>query len=73
VRLINEKKCHLRELSSKGASKLKIGDELRVITRKGRTFDGILFDFKEGYLQTVSGLGILILFPLSALTNIYQL
>ena len=71
--LKNNNECLLKELTKNKIVKLKKGDELKIVTKKGKAFEGILFDFKEGYLQTISGLGILILFPISSLTNIYQI
>jgi hypothetical protein len=65
--------CFLEKLKKEGKLSLEKGNEVKVVTKKGVAFEGILFDFKEDYLQTVTALGILILFPLSSLTNIYQL
>lgn len=49
---------------------LKKGDELRIITKTGRKFRGILYDIKEGYLHTVESLGIIIIFPINSLASI---
>ena len=73
MRLKKKNNCLLEQFCDEGEIILKKGDELKIITKKGRVFEGILFDFKEGYLQTISTLGILIFFPLNSLSNIYQL
>lgn len=62
--------CLLKELESGKCPKIKKGDELKIITKTGRTFRGILYDVKEGYLHTVEALGILIIFPITSLSSI---
>ncbi len=62
--------CLLKQLREGKRPKIKKGDELKIVTKSGRTFRGILYDIKEGYLHTVEALGILIIFPISSLTSI---
>jgi hypothetical protein len=62
--------CLLKQLREGKRPKIKKGDELRIVTKSGRTFRGILYDIKEGYLHTVEALGILIIFPISSLSSI---
>jgi hypothetical protein len=64
--------CLLSSLQNE-SEKLKRGAEVKIITKKGVLFKGILFDLKEGYVQTITSLGILVLFPLNSITNIYQI
>ena len=65
-----EKICLLKELREGKRPKIQKGDELKIVTKSGRTFRGILYDIKEGYLHTVEALGILIIFPISSLSSI---
>lgn len=62
--------CLLKQLREGKRPKIKKGDELKIVTKSGRTFRGILYDIKEGYLHTVEALGILIIFPISSLASI---
>ena len=62
--------CLLKQLREGQRPKIKKGDELKIVTKSGRTFRGILYDIKEGYLHTVEALGILIIFPISSLSSI---
>ncbi len=62
--------CLLKELREGKRPKIQKGDELKIVTKSGRTFRGILYDIKEGYLHTVEALGILIIFPISSLSSI---
>jgi hypothetical protein len=62
--------CLLKELREGKRPKVKKGDELKIVTKSGRIFRGILYDIKEGYLHTVEALGILIIFPMSSLSSI---
>jgi hypothetical protein len=62
--------CLLKQLREGKRPKIKKGDELKIVTKSGRTFRGILYDIKEGYLHTVEALGILIIFPISSLSSI---
>jgi hypothetical protein len=65
-----ESYCLLKQLAEGKRPKIKKGDELKIVTKTGRTFRGILYDIKEGYLHTVEALGILIIFPISSLSSI---
>jgi hypothetical protein len=60
----------LSQLNMGRNTQLKKGDELKIITKTGQTFRGILYDIKEGYLHTVESLGILMIFPINSLTSI---
>ncbi len=62
--------CLLKQSKMGKCPKIKKGDELKIITKTGRTFRGIIFDIKEGYLHTVEALGILVIFPISSLASI---
>ncbi len=62
--------CLLKQLREGKRPKLRKGDELKIVTKTGRTFRGILYDFKEGYLHTIEALGILVIFPINSLTSI---
>jgi hypothetical protein len=62
--------CLLKQQKSGECPKIKKGDELKIITKTGKTFKAILFDIKEGYLHTVEALGILVIFPISSLASI---
>ena len=63
--------CLLKQIQNGQSPKVTKGDELKIVTKSGRTFKGILYDFKEGYLHTVQALGILVIFPLSSLASIH--
>ena len=62
--------CLLNQVKIGRCQKIKRGDELKIITKTGKTFKAILFDIKEGYLHTVEALGILVIFPISSLSSI---
>lgn len=62
--------CLLNQLNKGKNTQFKKGDELKIITKTGQTFRGILYDIKEGYLHTVESLGILMIFPINSLTSI---
>lgn len=62
--------CLLKQLREGKKPKLKKGDELKLVTKSGRTFRGIIYDIKEGYLHTVEALGIIIIFPIHSLASI---
>jgi hypothetical protein len=62
--------CLLAQLKEGKKTKIKKGDELKIVTKTGRIFKGILYDIKEGYLHTVEALGILVIFPISSLSSI---
>lgn len=68
-----QKTCCLEKLRMGEVSTVRKGDELEIITKTGRKFKGILFDFKEGYVQTIAQMGILMFFPVHSLMNVYQL
>lgn len=62
--------CLLNQLKMGINPKFKKGDELKIVTKTGRTFRGILYDIKEGYLHTVESLGILMIFPINSISSI---
>jgi hypothetical protein len=49
---------------------LKIGMEIKIKTRDGDLFEGILMEIKNGYLSAVATLGIILTFPMTSITNI---
>lgn len=63
--------CLLDQFKQGQSLKIRKGDELKIVTKSGRTFKGILFDFKEGYIHTIEMLGILVIFPINSLTSIH--
>lgn len=68
-----KRECCLEKLKKGEIKNLNKGDELEIITKTGGKFEAILYDLKEGYVFTISQMGILILFPIHSLLNIYQL
>lgn len=70
---LKERQCYLEKLRRGEIKELNKGDELEIITKTGGRFEAILYDLKEGYVFTISQMGILILFPIHSLLNIYQL
>lgn len=48
----------------------KLGTEIKVQTKDGKNYEGILMDIHKGYLSAVAGLGIILTFPVSSIINI---
>tara|TARA_R110002049_G_scaffold150260_4_gene313412 strand:+ start:1888 stop:2058 length:171 start_codon:yes stop_codon:yes gene_type:complete len=53
--------------------KLNIGNEVKVFTKDGKSYEGILMDCHKGYLSTLAGLGIILTFPLNSILNIIKI
>ncbi len=53
--------------------KLKIGNEIKIKTKDGKSYVGILMDSHKGYISAVVQLGIILTFPLSSILNIVKL
>jgi len=53
--------------------KLKIGNEVKVFTKDGKAYEGILMDCHKGYLSTLAGLGIILTFPMNSILNIIKI
>jgi hypothetical protein len=49
---------------------LKLGTEIEIKTKDGETFNGILMEFKNGYLSAVATLGIILTFPVASIIHI---
>ena len=52
------------------AAKLKVGAEIKVLTKDGKSYEGILMDFHKGYLSTIASMGVILTFPASSILNI---
>jgi hypothetical protein len=68
-----EKKCFLDRLKNGDRGLFEKGLELELITKAGTHFQCIVYDFRDGYLQTVAQFGVLMLFPLSSLLKVYPI
>jgi len=53
--------------------KFKIGNEIKVKTKDGKSYIGILMDCHKGHISTVASLGIILTFPLNSILNIIKL
>lgn len=51
----------------------KLGTEIKVQTKDGKNYEGILMDIHKGYLSAVAGLGIILTFPVSSIINISKI
>jgi hypothetical protein len=65
--------CYLEKIRRGEKCLINKGDELELVTKSGKSYQGIVFDFNQGHIHTVVQFGILILFPIHSLVNIYQL
>lgn len=65
------RKCFLARLRNGESFSFEKGAELELITKAGTHFQCIVYDFSDGYLQTVAQFGVLMLFPLSSLLKVY--
>jgi len=50
--------------------KFKLGTEIKVKTKDGKQYEGILMDIHEGYLSAIASLGIILTFPVNSIINI---
>lgn len=48
----------------------KIGSEIKVFTKDGNAYEGILMDYHKGYISTVGKLGIILTFPIQSIDDI---
>lgn len=48
----------------------KLGTEIKIKTRDGKIFEGILMEIKNGYLSAVAKLGIILTFPMTSIVNV---
>jgi hypothetical protein len=53
--------------------KIEYGNEIKVTTKDGKSYEGILMDCHRGYLSTVAGLGIILTFPMHSILNVVKL
>jgi hypothetical protein len=51
----------------------KFGTEIKIKTKDGTSFVGILMDIENGYLSAVAALGIILTFPITSIINITKL
>tara|TARA_Y100000768_G_scaffold357851_1_gene313236 strand:- start:12526 stop:12696 length:171 start_codon:yes stop_codon:yes gene_type:complete len=54
-------------------SKLKSGNEVKITTKDGKTFEGIFMKKHGGHLSTIAGLGIILTFPIHTIVNIVKI
>ena len=52
---------------------LKLGTEIKIKTKDGSSFEGILMEIKNGYLSAVATLGIILTFPVTSIINITKI
>lgn len=55
------------------AKNLKVGNEIKIITKDGKSFEGILMECKRGYLSTIMKLGIVLTIPLSLISEVIKI
>ncbi len=53
-------------------TKLNIGSEIKIFTKDGKSYEGILMDCHKGYLSTIAGLGIILTFPMDSILNVVK-
>jgi hypothetical protein len=51
----------------------KIGSEIKVFTKDGNAYEGILMDYQNGYISTVGNLGIILTFPIHSIDGINKI
>lgn len=54
-------------------AKLNIGSEIKVFTKDGKSYEGILMNCQKGYLSTIAGLGIILTFPKDSILNVVKI
>ena len=54
------------------SQKLKLGSEIKIFTKDGKSYEGILMDCHKGYLSTIAGLGIILTFPMDSILNVVK-
>ena len=60
-------------LGEKMENNLKIGNEIKIHTKDGRSYEGILMDCHKGYISAIAGLGIILSFPMNSIHNIIKI
>jgi hypothetical protein len=53
-------------------TKLKLGSEIKIYTKDGKSYEGIFMDCHKGYLSTIAGLGIILTFPMNSILNVVK-
>ena len=69
----DERNCFLSRIRNDGEKVIKVGEELELVTKAGSRFQCIVYDVKDGYIQTIAQFGVLMLFPLSSLIRVYPI
>jgi len=54
-------------------NELKVGNEIKIFTKDGKSYEGIFMECHKGYLSTLAGLGIILTFPLHSVLNIIKM
>lgn len=52
---------------------IKVGNEIKVVTKDGKSYEGIFMECQKGYLSALAGLGIILTFPLNSVLNIIKI
>ena len=70
-----ERPCSLAFINFKErrVKNFKLGTEIKVVTKDGKQYEGILMDIHRGYLSAVAGLGIILTFPVNSIINITKI
>jgi len=53
--------------------KLAIGNEIKIFTKDGKSYQGILMENYKGYISTIAGLGVILTFPVSSIINVIKI
>ena len=51
----------------------EVGNEIKIYTKDGKSYRGILMDYHKGYLSTIISLGIILTIPINAIINIVKI
>lgn len=54
------------------SQKFKLGSEIKIYTKDGKSYEGILMDCHKGYMSTIAGLGVILTFPLDSISNVVK-
>jgi hypothetical protein len=54
------------------SKKLNIGSEIKVFTKDGKSYEGILVNHQKGYLSTIMSLGVILTIPIDSIINVVK-
>ncbi|MBL7665295.1 MAG: hypothetical protein JNM93_09185 [Bacteriovoracaceae bacterium] len=52
---------------------LKVGNEIKILTKDGQSYEGILMDCHRGHLSAIAKLGVILTFPLGSILDVVKI